>query len=181
MRLHLTREEWLSKLNSLIEPVGECMEWQGPTMGKTPVYYSPRGYAFEGSAQGKHSTRAILFSLDRGYRLSTNSLIRMRCRNDKCVHEAHFYVIPRSHQPKEQSKRGELSTPRNRAAVTRQQRKTAKLTLEQARAIRHSTTPSREEAKKYGVSSQTVSAIRRGILWAESTQGASVFSWRGGL
>lgn len=176
-----TRETWLAGLSALIEPVGECMEWQGPTMGKTPVYYSPRGYAFDGSVQGKHSARAILFALDRGFRLPAGSLIRMRCRNDKCVHEDHFYVIPRSHQPKEQSKRGELSTPRKRAAVTNQQRKTAKLTLEQARAIRHSTTPSREEAAKYGVSSQTVTAIRRGILWAESTQGASVFSWRGGL
>ncbi len=175
------RETWLAGLHSQIEPVGECMEWQGPTMGKTPVIYCPRGYAFEGASQGKHSTRAILFALDRGYRLSENSLIRMRCRNDKCVHVAHFYVIHRSHQPKEQSKRGELSTPRKRASITIQQRKTAKLTLEQARSIRHSTTPSREEAKKYGVSSQTVSAIRRGILWAESTQGASVFSWRGVL
>lgn len=155
------------------------MEWQGPTMGKTPVFYSPRGYAFEGSTQGKHSTRAILFSLDRGHRLAPGSLIRMRCRNDKCVHEAHFYVIQRSHHPKEQSKRGELSTPRKTAAVTAQQRKTAKLTIDQARAIRASDAPAREEAKKYGVSSQTISAIRRGVLWAESVVGASVFSWRG--
>ncbi len=181
MRRHMTREQWLANLKSLIEPVGECMEWQGEFMGKTPVHYSPRGFAFDGSTQGKQSTRAILFALDQKRRLSSDSLIRMRCRNDKCVHEAHFYVIPRSHQPKEQSKRGELRTPRKRAAVTCQQRKPAKLTLEQARAIRHSTTPSREEGEKYGVSSQTITAIRRGVLWAESTQGASVFSWRGGL
>lgn len=178
MKQQLTRDQWLAEVRSLISPVGECMEWQGSYAGKTPLVYVPRNYAWEGNTQSRQSTRSVLFSLSHGHRLSASSLIRMRCHNYRCVHEDHFCVIPRTHQAKEQGKRGEFSTAKRRAATAKTSRAKAKLTAEIAEQIRLSPDSGPVEAAKHGVSPQTVTAIRRGVLWAETARGASVFSWR---
>lgn len=181
MTVTMSREKWLMGLRKSCKPVGECIEWQGPYMGKTPLVYCPAGYAWEGSTQSRQSARSVLFSLANGRRLSQHSVIRMRCNNYRCVHEDHFYIIPRTHQAKEQSKRGELQTKRRKVAVTRQARQRAKLTQEDVYAIRASHDSSRVEAKKYDVSSATINAVRRGRLWADVIVGASVFNWGGAL
>ncbi len=177
----MTRQQWLRGINKHLKAVGECVEWQGPFMGKTPVVYTPAGYAWEGSKCGRQSLRSVLFGLDRGHRLSSHSVIRMKCMNDSCAHLDHFYVIPRSHQAKEQAKRGELSTPRRRAAATAIGRSRAKLTQEQVDEIKASRDSSRVEGAKHGVSDATVRAIRSGRLWANTVFGASVFNWNGTL
>ena len=180
MTQRMTRKQWLAGIRKASKEVGECVEWHGPYLGKTPMLYTPKDYAWEGNCCGRQSARAVLFFLDRGYRLSKNSVIRPRCRNDRCVKLEHFYVIPRSHQVKEQAKRGELQTSKRKAALTRNARKNAKLTQEAVDSIRASRDPTKVESEKHGVSQSAIRAIRRGALWKNSITGASVFTWRPG-
>ena len=181
MRPQVTREQWLAGLRALLEPVGQCIEWQGRyNLGKTPLVYVPRGYAWRGNSQGGQSVRVVLFALHHGRRPLPGQVLRTQCHNGRCVSVDHFMVISRRTQAAEQGRRGELSTPRRRAARLRCGRATAKLNSEAARAIRASTLPARELAPLYGVSRSTIDAVRRGRLWPAVLTGASVFGWQGG-
>lgn len=174
----MTRDEWLLSIHSRIEPVGECMEWQGPMNKTIPIVYTPGGFAWEGNVCGKQSLRPILHLLSTGARIEKGQLIRMKCMNHKCVHEDHFLYLDRKTQAKEQARRKEFSTPAFKRARMVYARSTAKLDAEKAQEIRESGLSSREEAKKHGVSSRTVVAIRAGRLWKTGLSNSSVFSWR---
>lgn len=174
----MSRDEWLAGLHDQMEQVGECVEWGGPYMGKTPIAYAPRDYLYPGSTQSRHSLRSILYTLDTGERLPDGFVVRQKCRNSRCVSSEHRVVLSRTKQSKEQAKRGELSTPARKAASLRLGRERAKLTLEQAKEIRYSGLSSQHEADKHGITKSAVNAIRRGDLWPESMPLSSVFSWR---
>ena len=173
-----TREQWLVSLRRRIEPVGECMEWQGHlTNGKTPSVNTPRGYAWPGNSVGNQSVRSVLYALANGHRLPAGTVIRMKCWNERCVHEDHFQLIKRKDQSREQSKRGELNTAKAYLSKVRVARKRAKLSAAQVLDIQTSDDPRCDAAKRHGVSPQTVSEIRRGRMHASVARGASVFAW----
>lgn len=180
MTPQMTYDTWLKSLLDLCVPVGECIEWQGPTKkGKTPVVYVPAGYVLPEWGQYKQSARVVLWVLFHESRPPAGTVIRPKCCNDKCVAVEHMVTVPRSKQTVEQALRGELSTPACAAAAIRRARsRGTKLSVEIAREIRASSEASRVLAPRYGVSRATITAVRRGLLWAEAANGASVFSWR---
>ena len=173
-------EVWLSGLLDKCEPVGECVEWQGDTLkGKTPIIYVPRGYVLPDWGQYRQSARVVIWALFHGDKPQAGTVLRPRCCNDKCVAVEHMQQVKRAKQTVEQSRRGELSTPKRKAAAIRRARsRETKLSVEMAREIRASSEASRVLAPIYGVSRATITAVRRGVLWPEAANGASVFNWR---
>lgn len=180
MKTAMTRNEWLHRLHETCEPVGDCLEWQGPTLkGKTPLVYVPKGFVLPEWGQHRQSARVVMWVLHHGNRPPAGSILRPRCLNDRCVAVEHMGILPRSKQAIEQSKRGEFCTPeRHAAAINRARSRKTKLSIELAREIRASSEPARALAPRHGVSRATITAVRRGVLWPEVTNGASIFSWR---
>lgn len=180
MTPQMTREVWLAGLESMTEAAGECLEWHGPTMnGKTPVVYVPRGYVLPEWGQYRQSARVVLWALAHGERPPLGHVLRTCCGNDWCVRVEHMRPISRANAPKEQARRGEFSTPTSSAAaIARARSRRTKLSVESAREIRESAQTSAELAARFGVSKATVTAVRRGALWPETTRAASVFTWR---
>lgn len=176
----ITRDQWLTSLLDFCEPVGDCVEWQGPNLkGKTPLIYVPKGYVLPEWGQYRQSARVALWVLLHGERPPVGSVIRAACCNDRCVAIEHMVAMTRARQPAEQARRGELSTPKRRAsAISRARARETKLSIEMARDIRSSEEPPKVLAPLYGVSKATITAVRRGTLWPEAANGASVFSWR---
>lgn len=105
-----SRSEWLISLKSNIEPVGECMEWQGQFRGTVPVHYTRPSFAWPGNCRGAHSVRAILWAMSNGQSLPKGHVIRPACWNDKCVDERHFVIMTRAEHVAEQARRGDFAT-----------------------------------------------------------------------
>lgn len=173
----MSREQWLRTIQAQQQEVGDCIEWQGRYMGKTPLVYVPRNFAWDGNTQSGQSVRAVLYVLRNGTRLPADTVIRMRCWNDKCVHEDHFGFVLRSKQAREQSRRGELQTAKRKTAARLRARGRGKVTPEAAEQIRVSGLSSKVEAAAHGVSTATITSIRRGEMHAAVLPGASVFTW----
>ncbi|RQO57985.1 hypothetical protein DBR47_14430 [Paucibacter sp. KBW04] len=176
----MNREQWLAGIEAKCEPVGECLEWQGRFQlgGKTPVIYVPAGM-IPGLCQGSHSARGVMWFLDKGERNQAGTVLRAKCKNFACISLDHMVVFTRAEAPKEQSARGEFSTAkRNAAAINRARAMPTKLSVDLAREIRQRPESSRDLAPVYGVSSGTITAVRRGALWPEAANGSSVFNWR---
>lgn len=179
MKAWLTKEIWEKSVLERIVAVGDCEEWQGRMMGKTPVVTAKPGFAFEGSSSGSMSVRVWVYAQAHGARPPDGKVIRMNCRNDRCCAEGHMVLFTRGDSVREMSRRGELDTPACRAGKIKSARnRPTKLTAEIARIIRVDPAPSMELAQRYGVSKETINAVRRGERWPEAANGASVFNWR---
>lgn len=180
MKPQMTYEAWLSALMDLCEPVGECVEWQGPTLkGKTPLVYVPAGYVLPEWGQYRQSARVVIWTLFHGQRPPLGTVLRPSCCNDRCVAVEHMKAFPRAQQSTIQAHRGEFDTPKRAAAAMRRARsRNTKLSVELAREIRASSEAPKVLAPRYGVSTATITAVRRGVLWPEAANGASVFNWR---
>lgn len=173
----MTRAQWRAGIHERIVQVGECAEWTGDFSGVTPVVYAPAGFAWPESLKGRQSTRGVLLFMEKGRRLTADQVIRPRCMNPQCVDVRHFQVITRAQQAREQSKRGELQTAQARAAKVLVGRRDARLDEAAVNEIRSSSTTVREEAARHAVNPSTISAVRRGELWAHVLPAASVFTW----
>lgn len=180
MTVQMTRDQWLSNLLDLCEPVGDCVEWQGPTLkGKTPLIYVPAGFVLPEWGQYRQSARMVLWALFHNRRPAVGSVLRTRCCNYKCVSIEHMQLMTRAAHTGEQARRGELSTPTQKAAAIRRARaRVTKLNVDTAREIRARSEPAKVLAPLYGVSIASITAVRRGDLWPEAANGASVFAWR---
>jgi hypothetical protein len=169
-------ERWLHRVAGYMEPVGDCLEWSGPYMGKTPAVYLSRDALWPSTRAQRQSARSVLWTMANGCRPPVGQVIRPACCNHRCVKAEHWLVIDRKQQPTEQAMRGELSTVRRRLVNMRTARRTGKLDETRAQAIRLSDAPARDEAARHGVTAATITAIRRGQLWAPLVPGASAFS-----
>lgn len=177
---HQPRETWLASIHTRLEPVGDCLEWQGTMVGRVPVAYTPRGYLREGLSQGKHSVRVILWTLATGEAPAEGHVLRMTCQSDRCCLREHMVLMTRAESVVEQFRRGEHDTARRRAAMVTRARNavTAKLTIEGARAIRASTESDEVLAQRHGIAVKRVRMVRRGQAWPETAPNSSVFTWR---
>ncbi|MEJ1937718.1 hypothetical protein WDZ92_46590, partial [Nostoc sp. NIES-2111] len=64
MKPQMTYDTWLSALMDLCVPVGDCVEWQGPTLkGKTPLVYVPAGFVLPEWGQFRQSAPVGLWTL----------------------------------------------------------------------------------------------------------------------
>jgi len=175
----IPRTQWAAALFSQIEPVGDCQEWQGEMRVTVPVAYAPEGYLWPNSARASQSVRVIVYLETHGHRPPDGTVIRARCLNPRCVAVEHFQFIPRTKQAAEQARRGELQTPKLRAARLRVKPSNSKLTHDAVAMIRASQETDAALARELGVSRQTVNNARRGSSWRSQVAGASVFSWKG--
>ena len=169
----LTREQWLETLRR-VQPVGECLEWQGRFMGSTPIVYCPAGFHTAGLRGGNQSVRSVLWSLQNG-EAPKDQVIRPTCGNWRCVRPDHWLVIDRKRQAKEQARRGELQTTNRKVTARKNARKRGKLTMEIADQIRFSSEPTKALSDRHGVSKSTITAVKRGDLWSPVVRGAWVF------
>ncbi len=135
--------------------VGDCWEWQGYFGNKVPSICHG----------GKMTSVRRLFAdlLDLGY--PKGGFIVARCENGVCVNPRHFKHYTDAKFSVYRSKRA-AGNPLRAAKIQAFKRRTsAKLTQEQADAIRCSDRPSREEAKIYGVDKSLICRIRSGKAW----------------
>jgi hypothetical protein len=140
--------------------VGDCWEWQGYLASKRVPQVCHGG--------NMHSVRR-LFSDLMGLGYPEGGYIVPKCENKACVYFAHFKHYTKEKFAVFRSKRAAKSVSGNRmrsikiSAIKRAT--TAKLTQEQADAIRLSTRPSREEGAIYGVDKTVICRIRAGKSW----------------
>lgn len=139
--------------------VGDCWEWQGYFANRVPQI------CHGGSMI---SVRRLFTDLmDLGY--PEGGYIVPKCDNNACVYFAHFKHYTDQKFAVYRSKRAAKSATGNLMRSMKIQAfkraTSAKLTQEQADAIRLSTRPSREEAKIYGVDKTVICRIRAGKSW----------------
>ena len=174
----ITRDQWITTFFGLIVSVGECDEWQGMKTGRVPVYRVPSGYFGCSQKNTKQSARRILLA-ELGESIKPGHVVRMTCQNDLCMKRGHMVMMNRRASAIENGRRGHFRTPARCAAATATARRRAKLDVEAARVIRSSEESSAVLAERYGVSTGTISAVRRGERFRDgSVIGSSVFNWR---
>lgn len=175
-----TREQWEQSLYARIHEVGECEEWGGPMVGPTPMVNVPRFIYDDAKTNSKHTVRSVIWFLVNGRKTKPGHVIMAKCCNDRCVKFSHLVEVTRDEANKRHSKAGVFNSPRafaQRMRIARTRDRT-KLTIEIAREIRMSDEPSKVLAERYGVTKESINAIKRGAAWREAANGASVFSWR---
>lgn len=92
-----------------------------------------------------------------------------RCDNPPCCRPDHLFPGTHSENMLDASAKGRLPTGPRRSSKNRGERNgRARLTEEQARAIRSDPRSAAEAALAYGVSRYTVHAIRQGRIWRDA-------------
>jgi hypothetical protein len=166
----------LPSLLSRCEEVGECLIWQGRIANKSPQVFMVDPTAQNG---GRYvQVRRAVHELTTGKPLVKGLHPSMKCRDPKCIAFGHMVLLSAKAVAQLAGKEGKLSMPSRKAAISAGIRKStnAKLTLEQAREIRNSTESGPVLAARYGVHRTLPSRIKRGLSWAETTRGASIFT-----
>lgn len=112
--------------------------------------------------------RRLAFELASGKPLDDALRVAPVCGNDYCINPAHQEAMTESKKCKLAAKRGAFSSvtrARNVAEARRQS--VAKLTKEEADAIRSSTESGPVLSARYGICKSRVNAIKRGEGWKE--------------
>jgi len=116
----------------------DCVEW-----GRL---VRTNGYGVSASICGERQVHRIAFVLTFGQPIPKDRELDHLCRNRLCANPFHLELVTR----KVNSRRGAK----------------AKLTQEQADAIKLDARPTRELVSQYNVSRATIKAIRRGAIWS---------------
>lgn len=150
------REVLARRIAPYIEEVGECEVWMGSTQWKcaTPVLRWGKGCV---------NVRRLL-AIAEG-RDVTGLMCTTRCGNVKCVRPSHILIVTRRELQRRVARA--TSYEARLPALSVAARRRAKLTIEQARAIREAEGKQREIAQAFGVSQHTVSMIKRGLMWRD--------------
>lgn len=158
----MTRKKTFQTLELLMKRTieeGECWLWQGYSHNKTPQV----------SHGGKMMPVRRVFSLllDKNY--PEGGFITVKCGNQMCVnpdHARHYTLKKFSAYRAKKAAESYLGNHMRAVKIQQYKRATsAKLTQEQADAIRISTEPSRVEAVKYGVDKTVICRIRANKSW----------------
>jgi hypothetical protein len=152
--------------------VGECWEWQG---------------SFSGCGQPRHrldgKQRKVChtaFALA-GKTWPEGKYLVRKCGNLACVNPAHLEPMTRSEQMKLAASMGKCSRPDQTAARTNGNRARSKYSMELAnkvRAMRSENFTLANISEALGVPVDVASKMARGVMWAPTASGASVFDWR---
>lgn len=141
---------------------GDCWEWQSCTTatGHPTVRHDGKTVL----------VRRIVISLS-GRQIGPKDKAVTTCENTKCVNPDH--VVTRTHRQvmKRQGELGKLSDPTRIAkiAATKRAGHQAKLTMEDARAIRSSSDTHKKIAEQYSIHPSKVASIRQHRCWRELT------------
>lgn len=140
---------------------GDCWNWTGAlqSCGSVPTM----------RWQGKVGAVRRFILLDQGVNL-TKHLATYTCANPQCVNPEHIAPTTRKRvQVRTVTESNYTANPVRRKRVSDKARQRAKLTLDQALAIREADGNQHEIARQFGVSQATVSVIKRGKTWQDYT------------
>jgi hypothetical protein len=111
--------------------------------------------------------RRVGYELARGHIKPTLRIVPF-CGNPYCVNPAHQRGVTESQKGRMAAKRGAFSNPDRGRKIAEARRLTrAKLTPEQAQAIRESEESGPVLAERYGINKSRVNAIKRGDAWKD--------------
>lgn len=140
--------------------VGDCWEWQGAATAK--------GCHPTVKHDGKTVLVRRLVAALSGKPISDDKKAGLRCENMRCVNPDH--VVAQSHRQimKRQGELGKLSDlPRIAKIAATKRAFYAKLTMDDARAIRASNQTHEKTAIQYGIHPSKVASIRQHKCWRE--------------
>ena len=150
----MTIEDYVRMRVEIIEE-GGCWEWHGASNGKGFPMMWWRGKIL--------AVRRALMKIPKG------KYAQMSCKNEKCVCPDHIKVVEKATYL-----RGRKMTAIALMNLTRGRRRASntKLTIEKAREIRRRLNEGEKAvtlAIEVGVDKETVSQIKRGLIWRETT------------
>lgn len=137
---------------------GDCWLWTGPT--------------HEGRARVSHEGRLVYARrlMQQLAGKSVQGVVTTTCDNPLCLNPDHLATISRAAHQKRMtaaSNTGTVLALKSAKVAQTKRQTTAKLTLEQARAIRVSDDSTRVLSERYGVNRRLVYRIRMGLSWRE--------------
>ena len=127
-----------------------CIEWQGSLDGHG--YGQIRCNSLSEKAH-RYSYRYFKGKIPKGY------CVCHKCDNPKCVNHEHLFIGTHSDNMRDMYEKGRANRPSG------EDHKDSKLTWNKVEHIRISKKSSRELGKLYGVSHQTILAIRNNKTW----------------
>lgn len=163
---------------SIAERLWEKVDRNGPTMPgmESPCWVftgtkSDDGYGSISS--GGHSGKMlrahrVAWELENGP-IPEGVELCHRCDNPPCCRPSHHFLGTHSENMLDASGKGRLPTAPRRASKNRGERNgRARLTAQQAAAIRNDPRNALEAAAAFGISRHTVHAIRQGRIWRDA-------------
>ena len=155
MRPMTTTAEFLSKAR--LNPVTGCLEWQTHLGGSKRAY----GRVVMGSRKTgryyRYAHRLVWESIHGP--LGKGQCVLHRCDNPRCVNPTHLFVGSQADNMRDMASKGRGGAPRGGRHMS------AKLTEEQARSALCSDLSTPQLAAEWGVSYQSIWALRAGKTW----------------
>lgn len=155
----ITYEEFIERVHSKCDEVGECWEWRGALRLGVPVIWSPDTKAPEyvkrqiAQRRGDFNPRLWYVSV---------------CGNQMCVNPEHVAGKTRSAVAKVAAKKNGNGKRADWVAnIAKAQRKRSNLTQELVDQIRASDESSAEIARRLNMHRTTISAVRRHETWRD--------------
>jgi len=146
--------------NGSVRTVDGCLRWKGAvTPGVGPVAYGGKAYV--------ESITRMLWRIKRETP-GPDDIIRPTCGDPRCIEYQH---LGKTHRGEKLAGRQKSPVHRMRMQEAMRAKETAKITMEDARAIRASTEPTKVLMERYGLSRSSIIAIRAGKSWKEPTVG----------
>lgn len=153
--------EFLSRIETHIEEIGDCWEWTGAMQSNAPT----PTINFNRKAQPVR--RALAEAMGKPIE---GKLVTCKCRNELCVNPDHLLVVTRKRLQEMVSKESKFtSNPVRMRKLADKARAHSKLNLELVAEIRDADGSQRQIAARYGISQATVSVIKRGKTWRDYT------------
>lgn len=161
----LTLESILARCDEF----GECLRWAGPVANGSSQVYSEGRYL---------QARRVVHELTKGCEIRKGYHPVMRCRDPQCLQFDHMTLLTTRQVAQLAAKEGRFSNPARRAAIAAGKRNspTAKLSVEIAHEIFHSTESGPVLAARHNVHRSLVCRIKRGQSWARGVANSSVFN-----
>lgn len=127
-----------------------CWLWTGPKDGK--------GYGMFRAGEKTRRAHRFSYALYVGV-IPENMLVCHRCDTPACVNPAHLFIGTSRDNAEDREQKGRGVRPSGEAHHN------AKLTMEQAKAIRADNRKQREIAADYGISQHAVWAVKQNKVW----------------
>jgi hypothetical protein len=134
-----------------VNKTADCWEWTGKL--------DSHGYGYI-MREGKMSlAHRIAWLFGHGCVPPRTVCVLHHCDNRKCVNPAHLFLGSRGDNNKDRARKGRSNPIRGKA------HRWARITEEQARAIKNAFGTCAEISRVYGVSANHVHSIRKGLRW----------------
>lgn len=144
------------------EEEGDCLRWKQAKSGCGQPKYC---FKIEGQQYGRQ-VRQIAWAMAGNPPLTGNQVMTVTCGNKDCLNHEHLKVTTRAAVIAKTARTPDVRR-RVMVAASTYRRKTAKITMEQARYIRGSDKTLTQVASELGISVAWASKVRRGEVWRE--------------